>query len=258
MLKSPTSRWVAGAAGVCAALLVLTWFVLVGPKRAEAADLTEQAASARQQNDSLQIRTAQLKAQFASLPQRQAELTTLVGQMPVTADVPRFVRSLDALAASSGVTLEGLTPGAGARLDAAGAAVGAAGATGATTGATGATTGATGATTGATGATGAVGAAGSASAPASGAAGGTGAGLDVVQVPMTITVKGPYFATVTFLKGLQTGQRAFLVGGLQVAVEGKAVSLTIQGRVFALPGAAAALAATTAAKAATGATSPTP
>ncbi len=251
MLKSPTSRWVAGAAGVCAALLVLTWFVLVGPKRAEAADLTEQAASARQQNDSLQIRTAQLKAQFASLPQRQAELTTLVGQMPVTADVPRFVRSLDALAASSGVTLEGLTPGAGARLDAAGAAVGAAGATGATTGATGATTGAT-------GATGAVGAAGSASAPASGAAGGTGAGLDVVQVPMTITVKGPYFATVTFLKGLQTGQRAFLVGGLQVAVEGKAVSLTIQGRVFALPGAAAALAATTAAKAATGATSPTP
>jgi type IV pilus assembly protein PilO len=251
VLKSPTSRWVAGAAGVCAALLVLTWFVLVGPKRAEAADLTEQAASARQQNDSLQIRTAQLKAQFASLPQRQAELTTLVGQMPVTADVPRFVRSLDALAASSGVTLEGLTPGAGARLDAAGAAVGAAGATGATTGATGATTGAT-------GATGAVGAAGSASAPASGAAGGTGAGLDVVQVPMTITVKGPYFATVTFLKGLQTGQRAFLVGGLQVAVEGKAVSLTIQGRVFALPGAAAALAATTAAKAATGATSPTP
>ncbi len=251
MLKSPTSRWVAGAAGVCAALLVLTWFVLVGPKRAEAADLADQAASARQQNDSLQIRTAQLKAQFASLPQRQAELTTLVGQMPVTADVPRFVRSLDALAASSGVTLEGLTPGAGARLDAAGAAVGAAGATGATTGATGATTGAT-------GATGAVGAAGSASAPASGAAGGTGAGLDVVQVPMTITVKGPYFATVTFLKGLQTGQRAFLVGGLQVAVEGKAVSLTIQGRVFALPGAAAALAATTAAKAATGATSPTP
>ncbi len=245
MLKSPTSRWVAGAAGVCAALLVLTWFVLVGPKRAEAADLADQAASARQQNDSLQIRTAQLKAQFASLPQRQAELTTLVGQMPVTADVPRFVRTLDALAASSGVTLEGLTPGAGARLDAAAAPAGAAGATGAV------------GATGASGAPDAVGATGTASTPAT-AAGGTGGGLDVVQVPMTITVKGPYFATVTFLKGLQTGQRAFLVGGLQVAVEGKAVSLTIQGRVFALPGAAAALAATTAAKAATGATSPTP
>lgn len=216
MLKSPTSRWVAGAAGVCAALVALTWFVLVGPKRAEAADLGEQTGSARQQNDATEIRTAQLKAQFATLPQRQAELATLVGQMPVTADVPRFVRTLDAMAATAGVKLDGVTPGAGASLDAkpgTPAAIGAAPA-----------------------------------APAAGATGTAptaGAAMDVVAVPMTVTVRGPYFKTVTFLKSLQTSQRAFLVTGLQVTVAEQDVALTIRGRVFAVPGAAAALAAMT-------------
>ena len=99
VLKSPTSRWAAGAAALCAALLALTWIALVGPKRAEAADLTEQAASTRQSNDAMQIRTSQLKAQFATLPQAQAELGTLATKLPPTADVPHFVRSLDALAA---------------------------------------------------------------------------------------------------------------------------------------------------------------
>ena len=35
---------------------------------------------------------------------------------------------------------------------------------------------------------------------------------------MTIAVHGPYFKAVTFLKGLQSAQRAFLVTGLQVTV----------------------------------------
>ena len=207
MLKSPTSRWSAGAAGVCTVLLALTWFALVGPKRAEAADLTQQAASARQANDAMQIRTAQLKTQFASLPQRQAELTTLVGQMPPVADVPRFVRSLNALAESAGVRVDGVTPAPGESLDAKPGGAGT-----------------------------------SASAPA--ASSGSATSLEVVAVPMTITVHGPYFKTVTFLKGLQTGQRAFLVTGVQVTVDETGVSLAIRGRVFAVPGAADALTGT--------------
>ena len=215
MLKSPTSRWTAGAAGVCAVLLALTWFVLVGPKRAEAADLQEQAASARQANDAMQIRTAQLKTQFATLPQWQAELATLVEQMPPTADVPRFVRSLDALAESAGVRLDGVSPGAGESLDAK---------------------------------PGAAGTSGSAPAPSTGGS----TSLDVIAVPMTITVHGPYFKTVTFLKGLQSGERAFLVTGVQVTVDQTGVSLGIRGRVFAVPGAAGGLAGSTGAAAGAG------
>ena len=216
MLKSPTSRWTAGAAGVCAVLLALTWFVLVGPKRAEAADLQEQAASARQANDAMQIRTAQLKTQFATLPQRQAELATLVEQLPPTADVPRFVRSLDALAESAGVRLDGVSPGAGESLDA---------------------------TSGATGTS------GSAAAPSAGGS----TSLEVIAVPMTIAVHGPYFKTVTFLKGLQSGDRAFLVTGVQVTVDSTGVSLSIRGRVFALPGATSTLAGPAGAAATAGA-----
>jgi hypothetical protein len=215
VLKSPTSRWTAGAAGVCAVLLALTWFALVGPKRAEAADLREQAASARQANDAMQVRTAQLKAQFATLPQRQAELATLVEQMPPTSEVPRFVRSLDALAATADVRLDGVTPGPGESLDAKPAAGGPA-----------------------------------VPAPAPSAGGST--TLDVIAVPMTITVHGPYFKTVAFLKGLQSGERAFLVTGVQVTVDETGVSLVVRGRVFAVPGTAGALAGTAGAAAAPG------
>jgi hypothetical protein len=60
---------------------------------------------------------------------------------------------------------------------------------------------------------------------------------------MTVTVHGPYFKAVTFLKRLQSGQRAFLVTGLQVAVADTDVTLTVRGRIFAVPGAAQALTA---------------
>ena len=212
MLKSLTSRWTAGAAALCAALLALTWIALVGPKRAEAADLTEQAASTRQSNDAMQIRTSQLKAQFATLPQAQAELGTLATKLPPTADVPHFVRSLDALAAAAGVRIDGVTPAPGESLDAKPGAAG----TSVTTPATSA---------------------------------GDSGSLEVIAVPMTITVHGPYFKTVTFLKGLQTGDRAFLVTGLQVTVDNTGVALAIRGRVFAVPGIAAAVAGATGAPA---------
>ncbi len=230
MLTSPTSRWVAGTAGVCAALLALTWFALVGPKRAEAAELVERTEATQQQNDALRIRTAQLKAQFATLPQRQAELSQLVGQMPVTADVPRFVRSLDAMATAAGVRLEGITPGAGTPLAAAGA-----------PGAAGAAPKPQPAEATAPAAAAAPGAAGTAGAAGSSAGGAPATAMNVVAVPVTVTVRGPYFKAVTFLKSLQTAQRAFLVNGLQVTVADDEVALTIRGRIFALPGAAAAL-----------------
>jgi hypothetical protein len=133
VFSTPTSRWTAGAAAVGLGLVAVSYVAVIGPKRGEAADLTDETAAAQQQNDSLQIRTAQLKAQFATLPQRRAELNTMIGQIPVTADVPHFVRSLDALASGAGVTLDAVTPstpqmlGASTGAPAAGAGAGTAG-----------------------------------------------------------------------------------------------------------------------------------
>ncbi|MGZ4624728.1 MAG: hypothetical protein ACXV3S_00350 [Kineosporiaceae bacterium] len=230
MFSSPTSRWTGGTVAVCLGLVAVSYVTLVGPKRGEASDLEQATATAEQQNDDLQLRTAQLKAQFATLPQRQAELGTMLGQVPVTADVPRFVRSLDGLAASTGVTLDTVTPSAAQVLDANGALVGGGAATGAASGPAASAAG------GAAGGAGASDVAGE----ASGAA-------QVVAVPITVTVHGPYFKAVSFLKDLQSGQRAFLVTGLQVAVAGSDVTLTVKGRIFAVPGAAAALTALTSA-----------
>jgi hypothetical protein len=226
VFSSPTSRWTAGAAAVGAGVVAICYVTVIGPKRGEAAQLADATASAQQQNDALQVRIAQLKAQFASLPQRQAELSTMLGQMPVTADIPHFVRSLDALASDSGVILDAVTPTAAQALGASSAAP-----------ATG--TGTTGSGTTGTGTTGSGTAASAGSAGVGAPAGGNGS--QVVTVPITVTVHGPYFKAVTFLKNLQSGQRAFLVTGLQVAVAGSDITMTVRGRVFAVPSAAQAL-----------------
>lgn len=201
MFSSPTSRWAGGTAAVCLALAGVTYLGLVGPRRGEAADLSSSAATTQAQNDALEVQIAQLKAQFAKLPEKQAELADVFAELPVDADVPTVVRSLDMLATSSGVTLDTVSPTAAQVIDAKGHLA---------------------ATTGVAGASGAP---------------------QLVGVPLTVTVHGPYFKAVTFLKGLQTGRRAFLVTGLQVSVAGQDVTLTVRGRVFAVPGAAAALAA---------------
>ena len=206
MFSSPISRWTGGTAAVCLGLAAVAYVGLVGPRRGEATELTASAAATQTQNDALEIQVAQLKAQFAKLPQKQAELATVLTQLPVDAAVPTVVRSLNALASASGVALDAVTPGAAQLLDAKGHP---------------------------TPATLSAGAAGS----------GSGGPGQVVGVPLTLTVHGPYFKAVTFLKGVQSGQRAFLVTGLQVTVAGEDVTLTVRGRVFALPGAAAALAA---------------
>jgi Tfp pilus assembly protein PilO len=216
VFSSPISRWAGGTAAVCVGLVALTYVGLVGPKRNDAADLTASAAATQSRNDALEVQIAQLKAQFAKLPEKQADLAAVLGQLPIDAGVPTFIRSLDGLAASAGVSLDTVTPGKAQFLDATGHL----------------------ATTA--------------------AAAGTGAGAGVGQivgVPLTIAVHGRYFQAVKFLQSLQSGQRAFLVTGVQVTVAESDVTLSIRGRVFALPGAADALAALQGSD--TGAPSPT-
>jgi Tfp pilus assembly protein PilO len=85
--------------------------MLVSPRRANAADLHTQAASADSQAGIIQIKLAQLKAEFAGLPKRQAELKSIKKQLPPGADIPAFVRTLQSVADKTGVSLDSITPG---------------------------------------------------------------------------------------------------------------------------------------------------
>ncbi len=213
MLQTKTARWSALTALACVALLGIAWVLLLSPRRAEAADIRDQAEAARSANDALQLQVAQLKAQFAELPKNKAELATIHTQMPVKAAMPELVRAVDAAAAASGVTLTALTP---------------AGATALATAPAAAPSPAASSAAGSTGGT-------AAAAPAAPAAG----GLRVVAIPVTIVVQGDYFQNVLFLKKLQTEMpRVFAVNSLQMVVgaaTGSGVTMTVGGSVFALP-----------------------
>ena len=111
MLASPTSRWSAGAILLTALVLVASWFLLIGPRRADASALQEQTVAAQSQASTLQIQIAQLKADFSTLDERRAELAAIKRQLPPQAEIPALVRKLQDYAAASGVSLDSITPG---------------------------------------------------------------------------------------------------------------------------------------------------
>jgi hypothetical protein len=71
MNTSSPRVWIAGTVVLCLALVAAGWFLLVSPQRAEAADLRDQTAAADQRNAQLEVRIAELKEEFAQLPQRR-------------------------------------------------------------------------------------------------------------------------------------------------------------------------------------------
>jgi type IV pilus assembly protein PilO len=103
--------WSAGAAVVGVLLVIAAWFLFISPQRSAAADLRDQTASQQAANDQIRIKTKQLQAQFASLPERQAQLAEIKQQMPDNPALPSLIRDLSSYAESAGVTLVSVAPG---------------------------------------------------------------------------------------------------------------------------------------------------
>lgn len=106
-----TRAWTGGTALVAVLVVLAAWFLLIAPQRSQAAELRDRTQAQLQQNDAIALKTKQLKAQFAALPARQAELALIKQQMPETPALPSLVRELSANAAASGVTLVSVAPG---------------------------------------------------------------------------------------------------------------------------------------------------
>ena len=228
---SKTRTWSAATAALCVLLIVAAWFLLIAPQRAEAADLRDQTVAQDQANQQTRLKIQQLKAQYAALPAKQAELAIIRQQLPDNPALPTLIRTLSAMADASGVTLVSLAPAPPAPF------VGVAGATAAV-----------------------------AAPVAAGTTPATTAGASTTQllgIATNLVVKGDYAGSTLFLQKLQAASaaktgaqmaRAFLVQSVKVAPDASTtapsstgsaskptkgqVQMTVSGQVFVLKTAA--------------------
>jgi Tfp pilus assembly protein PilO len=218
-VNAKLKQWVALAAVAVIAIMAGGWFLVVSPKRSDAAALRSQTADKQRSNDMLVQQIAALKAQAKDRPMVQAKLAAVAAKIPNNGALPTLIRSLNAAAADTGVELVSMAPTAPSALAAA-------------------PTGATTATVPAAGA--------SAPSAAAGAAVGT-----LEQIGVTLNVVGSYFQVAEYLDRLENLTRAFRVTTLAVVPgvnpvkdpasqpsldTGKVLSATISGQVFQTTG----------------------
>jgi Tfp pilus assembly protein PilO len=87
------------------------WFLVVSPKRAEAADLRVQTAEQLAANSTLETELQVLQAQAKDLPKEQAKLAAVAAKIPDNPALPGLVRALIEASTSAGVELVSVSPG---------------------------------------------------------------------------------------------------------------------------------------------------
>jgi Tfp pilus assembly protein PilO len=103
-------KWSLGTLVVVLVAVLAAWFLLISPKRSEAASLEEQTAAQIDANATLQTQIALLQEQAKDLPEKQAELAALDAKIPSDAQLPSLIRELSDSAAKAGVDLTTVTP----------------------------------------------------------------------------------------------------------------------------------------------------
>lgn len=215
-------QWVALTVVGCLGIMAAGWFLLISPKKAEAADVREQAAAQDATNQGLRTKLEVLKAQAKDLPKKQADLARVAAKIPGDPGLPALIRALTAASTSAGVELVSVTPSAPAPVTAAAA----------------------GAPVAAAPAAPAAAAAPAASAAPAAAAPATAGAL--AAIPVAINVVGGYFEVAQFMASLENLPRAFRVTDLTLApgasptdkaeatstTDGSSLTSTITGSVY--------------------------
>jgi Tfp pilus assembly protein PilO len=94
-----------------AALILIGWFLLIGPQRAETQSLRERVTASEDQAVVLQRRLTELRAQAAELPRYRAELAANRKALPTVPDTPDFVRQVQAAGEQTGVAVTSVSVG---------------------------------------------------------------------------------------------------------------------------------------------------
>lgn len=101
--------WVLGGAAVVVLLAVAGYFLLIGPKYAEADDVATRTADTQDQIVVLRRRNAELVKQEKNLPAYQAKLAGNQDALPSTPGMSDFLNQLQAAGDNVGVEVNGLS-----------------------------------------------------------------------------------------------------------------------------------------------------
>jgi type IV pilus assembly protein PilO len=218
-----TRKWSALTVLLIAAVLIASWFLLITPKRTEAAGLRAQKVEQDATNERLEQQMEVLKAQALDLPKQEAFLAQIRRQLPDNPALPALVRDLTNAARKAGLTLESLAPSDPvAVVDVTPVAVAPT-----TPPAEESSEGTT-----------------PVAAPVAPAA------PTLFQVPIVVKASGSYFEVEQFINKIEALKRSFLVSGFTLKpgadkTESEQLEISVTGRVFLSPAQAAAVQATT-------------
>lgn len=173
------------------------FFLAVQPQLAQTAAAHTQTASVEQTNDTSRRELARLREQAADLPAMKRDLSTRATSVPDTARLSAFIDELNTIAAASGMQVSSFTASdATAYSPAVAAEPAAAGQGGATPSASPSAT---------------AGAAPSAPQAPSLVTDAAVTGQNFSVIPVTVAVDGSFDQALQFVKGVQDGDRLFLI-----------------------------------------------
>jgi Tfp pilus assembly protein PilO len=109
--------WMIGGGAIIVALTLISWFFLISPKYAEAADLQRTTEDTQVQIAVLNKRIADLETQKSKLPQYRAALKASQNALPSDSGVPDLLRQLQKSGDSLNVTVGGVNVNAPAAVD---------------------------------------------------------------------------------------------------------------------------------------------
>jgi len=221
------------------AVVAAGYFLVVSPQMASASTTSATLSSVQSQIRTSEVLLATYKSQQKKLPELRTQLAELRASIPSNVDGAGFIRELSAMAESSGVVIQGAgiqtamnyTPPA--KVSAPTTSAGSSGRTPSPTPSASAPTVTT--------------------APSVAASDPLITTTNFVAVPVTVTTEGGWGATMTFLKGIQSGQRLFLVTKMSTSLKGDdsgLVDATFTGYLYVLTDPTAATSNATASKAA--------
>jgi hypothetical protein len=112
MKKSQDRRfWILGGAVAAVLIVVVGWFMFIGPELASTRSLHDQAATTRQQNTLLQQKVKSLRLKSSKLAVYTSALKSALSALPSDSGLPAFTRQLAAQAKDRGVALNSVVVG---------------------------------------------------------------------------------------------------------------------------------------------------